>query len=411
MPMPRKPEFDRAGYRAARKPHGKRTSYALPIAAFLVAVAVLLPACGGLIKDALDLSVEKPTSDDTLTDPVTYVGALEDATMTGEDTITLNITASEDDLKNLANDVDPFWGAPVSYLVNKEWDDIKLTETGPAIDVKTVEFTIKQSVSYYAYSEYTSGGAAEPPSDIADNVEAVSKAIPGVVADIEKSLEDTDEEDYDKALAVHDWLVENVEYDAGMYEGSEDNSVTGALIGRSTMCQGYAEAFELLMRCVSDADVKIEVGAGKSSENTEWADHAWNLVNLDGEWYQVDATFDDPVNSDRQEPSHIYFGRSDDGMTPDHKWNTEYWPVAKGNDFLYYRTEGLYVESKKKFRSVVKKLLKKGRPEEIELAVDGVELSEGDLQFIYDSKDAVSNILYSYTDSGDVTIVSLKLEY
>jgi transglutaminase-like putative cysteine protease len=377
----------------------------------LVVVALLLPACGGFLEDALDLAVEKPTLDDTLTDPVAYVEALESAAVGGEDKVTLNIIASEDDLKNLANDVDPFWGAPVSYLVNKEWNGINLTETGPAIDVKTVEFTIRQSVSYYAYNEYTSGGAAEPPSDIAGNVAAVSKALPAIVADIERSLDGTDGSDYDKALAVHDWLVENIEYDARMYEGSDDNSVTGALVGRSTMCQGYAEAFELLMRCVSDADVRIEVGAGKSSDNTEWADHAWNLVNLDGEWYQVDATFDDPVNSDRETPSHIYFGRSDAGMTPDHRWSAEYWPAAEGKDFLYYRTEGLYANSKKKFRSVVKKLLKKGRPEEMELAVNGVELSEGDLQFIYDSKDEVSNIMYSYTDSGDVTIVSLKLEY
>jgi hypothetical protein len=251
----------------------------------------------------------------------------------------------------------------------------------------------------------------DPPSSIADNVAAVSKAIPGVVADIEKSLEDTDGGDYAKALAVHDWLVENINYDSGMYEGSDDNSVMGALVGRSTMCQGYAEAFELLMRCISDADVRIEVGTGKSSENTEWADHAWNLVNIDGEWRQVDATFDDPVNSDRTTPSHIYFGRSDEGMAPDHKWNAEYWPAAEGKDFLYYREAGLYANSKKKFRSVVKNLLKKGSPEEMEIAIGGVDLSEGDLQFIYDSKDEVSNIMYSYTDSGDVTIVSLKLEY
>ncbi|MDR1292639.1 MAG: hypothetical protein LBJ91_04505 [Clostridiales Family XIII bacterium] len=388
-----------------------RSSYAPLIAAVLVAAFVLLPACGMLVDSALNLNTEKPTADSTMTDSVEYVGALEDAAMSGSDKITMNITATEDDLKGLANDIDPFWGAPISYLINKEWEGVQLTETGPAIDVKTVEFTIKQSVSYYAYNAYTSGGAADPPSDIEANVAAVSRAVPDIVADIEESLADTDGGDYDKALAVHDWLVENIEYDAGMYEGSEDNSVTGALVGRSTMCQGYAEAFELLMRCISSADVRIEVGVGKSNENTEWVDHAWNLVRIDGEWYQVDATFDDPVNSDREAPSHVYFGRNDLGMAPDHRWNTRYWPVADRDDFLYYRTEGLYADSKSTFRSIVKKLLGNGRPEEIELAVDDVELREDDLQFIYDSKDSVSNIMYSYSDVGDATIVSLKLSY
>jgi hypothetical protein len=140
-------------------------------------------------------------------------------------------------------------------------------------------------------------------------------------------------------------------------------------------------------------------------------DHAWNIINLDGVWYQIDATFDDPVNSNRKNASHIYFARNDAGMRDDHTWSAKYWPAADGADFRYYRESGLYAKSKKKLRSIVKKLLKNGKPTEPEVAVENVKLKEDDLQFIYDSYDKVTNIMYSFTALGDVTIVNLQLEY
>jgi transglutaminase-like putative cysteine protease len=395
---------DRRGFR----PRGLR---AAPAAAAIIAATLLLASCGNLIEGTLDLINDKPTAEDTLTEAVAYAKALEDAAREGLDKITLNVVASESELENITSNIDPFWGAPVSYLVSMEWDDLSLTETGPAIDVKTVEFAIEQSVSYYAYNEYLSAGAVSPPADLAADVSAVSGALPGIVAEIEASLADSEGTDYDKALAVHDWIVENIDYDAGMSEGSGENGVAGALIGRSTMCQGYAEAFGLLMRCISDADVRIEVGSGKSSLNTTWVNHAWNLVNMDGVWYQVDATFDDPVNSDRSEPSHLYFGRSDEGMASDHQWSAGYWPESTGDDLLYFNREGMYAKNKKKLRSIVKKLMKKDRPAEIEIAVANANLRESDLQFIYDINRNVDSIMYSFTESGNATIVNLKLEY
>jgi hypothetical protein len=413
-------------------------------AAGFVAAVLFLTSCGGFIEEALDLTASKkaPTAETTLVDSAMLATALTSAIEAGKDKITLNITAPEDELKNLGADLDPFWGAPVSYLVKEEWSDIRLTETGPAIDVRSVEFALAQSVSYYVYHDYArrasdgalppAGGPGEPdradgatapetgadapnpgtgpPDDIADDVAAVSAALPGVIAEIGDALADTEGSDYDTALAVHDWLVNHIDYNAGMDETDKNNGVVGALIGRSTMCQGYAESFELIMRCIADVDVRIEVGEGKSEENASWVNHAWNLVNLDGVWYQVDATFDDPVSNDQKQPSHLYFGRNDEGMSADHRWRAEYWPAAAEEDFLYYRAEGLYIGSKKKLRSTVKNLLK-DKPAEIELAVHGVDLKESDLQFIYDASSAVSGIMYSYTKLDAVTIVSLRLEY
>jgi transglutaminase-like putative cysteine protease len=390
-----------------------RSGARLFVAAFAVA-ALLFSSCGlveRVFDGAINLARERPTRENTLTDPVAYTKAIADAIQAGEDAISLNLTASDEDLRDISNHIDPFWGTPVSYLVNREWGDMALTDTGPAIDVRTVEFALEQSVSYYAYMGYVSGGAVEPPSGIADDVSAVSRALPGIVSEIEASLAGADGTDYDKALAVHDWLVRNIEYNARMNENSDENGVAGAVIGRSTMCQGYAEAFELLLRCISEADVRLVVGDGSNEGSSFWVEHAWNLVNLDGAWRHVDATFDDPVNSDRDAPSHIYFGRTDAGMRADHRWNAEYWPAAGSEDFLYYRDEGLYAKNKKELRSIVKRALKRARPAEIEIAVGSVDLAESDLLFVYGSSADVSGVMYSFTRVEGVTIVNLQLKY
>jgi hypothetical protein len=421
----------------------RRKSLTAAICALIVSTALLLPSCGAAFEGVLNgigkLGSEKPSSENTITDAMTFTSEIAQAVEAGKDNITLNIVATEDDLKNMSEHIDPFWGTPVSYLVTDEWDGISLTETGPAIDVKTVSFNLEQSVSYYAYHAYknTSGGAdvdadaltagdasgsasasaLEPPEGKAENVDALTKALPDIIGEITESTASASPEGgskdavYASALAVHDWLVGNIEYDSAMYEGSKDNSVTGALIGRKTMCQGYAEAFELLMRCISDADVRMVVGNGRNEDSSEWVDHAWNIVNISGTWYQVDTTFDDPVNSDRKSASHVYFGRSDAGMERDHTWNADYWPAASGKDFLYYRNAKLYAKSKSKLRSVVTGLLKKGEPKEIEIAVEDAKLNESDLQFIYGSHSKVKGIMYSFSGEGDVTIVNLQLEY
>jgi hypothetical protein len=435
--------------------------------AVLLSCSLLLSACapdvGTVIRSIGKIGQEKPTATNTLIGSVAYAEAISGAIRSGADKVTLNVVASESELKNISENIDPFWGVPVSYLVKSDWNDIEVEGTGSAISVKTVEFTLEQSVSYYVYNAYMrdnadgaagsvssgaagsassgtpagagstgadstasavgadadeSAPAAEPPQKIASDVEALNEALPNIISEIMGTKRmaaaasgATENYDYDCALAVHDWLVGNIAYASNMDESSDKNSVAGALIGRSTMCQGYSEAFELLMRCISDTDVRMVVGEGKSEMGADWVDHAWNLANLGGEWYQIDATFDDPVNNSSDRVSHIYFGRCDAGITVDHRWNGEYWPPAAGEDFLYYRSENLFAKNKKEFRKIVKRKLKKGKPAELEIAVNSTKLKEHDLQFIYDSFSKIENIMYSFTVLGEVTLVNLQLEY
>lgn len=102
---------------------------------------------------------------------------------------------------------------------------------------------------------------------------------------------------------VHDWLVENVAYRKG---APMNQSAYSALVGGETVCAGYARAFQYLMQQLGLACYFCTGDAGEA--------HAWNILRLDGEFYNVDVTWDDTGGA----PSYAYFNLTDAAMGRDH---------------------------------------------------------------------------------------------
>lgn len=109
------------------------------------------------------------------------------------------------------------------------------------------------------------------------------------------------------ALAIHDYLVLNCAYDETLtYHRAYD-----ALVGRSAVCSGYAEAYMDLLRRVG-----IECRYVSSKD----MDHAWNLVKIGDHWLHVDVTWDDPTSDRQGRVMHKYFLISDSAISDeDHK--------------------------------------------------------------------------------------------
>ena len=74
-----------------------------------------------------------------------------------------------------------------------------------------------------------------------------------------------------------------------------------------------------MYRLLNQAGIKCIYVAGPT--------HAWNIVKIAGKYYQVDATWDDPVSSDGKNIlSHKYFNKSDAFFKKDHVWDTSAYP-------------------------------------------------------------------------------------
>lgn len=101
--------------------------------------------------------------------------------------------------------------------------------------------------------------------------------------------------DSEKEKYVHDALMQRVEYDT---LALLNQSAYSALVNGKSVCAGYARAFQYLM---NELGVPCYYCIGYSGEN-----HAWNIIKMDGKYYNVDVTWDDTDPS-----TYDYYNKSD----------------------------------------------------------------------------------------------------
>ena len=111
-------------------------------------------------------------------------------------------------------------------------------------------------------------------------------------------------------LAYHEYLTSTVayayeDYFNGTIAANHGYDMYGALVKHSCVCQGYAETMFYLLR---------EAGLSCAIASSENINHAWNIVKIRGNWYHIDATWDDPVWDMPGRSYHDYFLVSFDTM-------------------------------------------------------------------------------------------------
>ena len=160
--------------------------------------------------------------------------------------------------------------------------------------------------------------------------------------------------DYEKEKAVYDWQRAWVTYsDEGLnpISAAADNYTPyGVLRSHNAICVGNATTFQLFMDALN-IPCKI-------IHSTEQGEHAWNVVQLDGEWYHVDVTFDGGSGS---KPSYAYFNVpdsvKDDGNWP---WDHSEIPAANGTKYCYMLNNAEQCEDLYDVPAAIKKAIDEG---------------------------------------------------
>ncbi len=88
----------------------------------------------------------------------------------------------------------------------------------------------------------------------------------------------------EKIRKIHDWMVTNIAYDTRLRARHASDALNSGL----GICQAYAELFDVFMAEIGVESFTVPGTAGGEA-------HAWNAVNIGGEWYFVDVTWDDPL--------------------------------------------------------------------------------------------------------------------
>lgn len=151
-------------------------------------------------------------------------------------------------------------------------------------------------VESFRYTQYQRNGQTEvmsfAPNYImnAEEREATQKKID---REAKKYLEglSADVTDYKKVRTIYRKLIKQVDYNL---EAENNQNIISVFLGKQTVCQGYASALQYLLDQL-DIPCVIVTGMAKGGP------HAWNLVQLDGDWYYVDVTWGNSKYHDDEE--------------------------------------------------------------------------------------------------------------
>lgn len=159
-------------------------------------------------------------------------------------------------------------------------------------------------------TEVTVNDAARP---------SVTQIVNNAVA---QCRQETDGSEYDMALWLHDWTLDQLEYDHSLNWCSAESGLTR----HQGTCESYQRIYSKLLDTAGIANGRI-TGNG----------HTWNAVKIDGKWCQMDLTWDDSSDNwyGDLDQRHLYFGLTDELMAIAHSDHTANYQKA---DYAYRST-------------------------------------------------------------------------
>lgn len=135
--------------------------------------------------------------------------------------------------------------------------------------------------------------------------------------------QETNGSEYDMALWLHDWTLNQLEYDHSLNWCSAESGLTR----HQGTCESYQRIYSKLLDAAGIANGRI-TGNG----------HTWNAVKIDGKWCQMDLTWDDTSDNwyGDLDQRHLYFGLTDEFMAIAHSDHTANY---QKNDYAYRSTD------------------------------------------------------------------------
>ena len=150
-----------------------------------------------------------------------------------------------------------------------------------------------------------------------DNFKSIETIVAEVVAQCEQECANskgTSSYDYDRALWLNDWLVENTKYDSSLMYCSAEGVFNRGL----GTCEGYHEAYAMLLNKVGIETRRVD----------DFGDaHVWTGIKLNGNWYNVDTTWNDTGDYTRSDLDlqRLYFALPSGIIQKVHpKWDGQY---------------------------------------------------------------------------------------
>lgn len=167
--------------------------------------------------------------------------------------------------------------------------------------------------------------------------------------------------DYDKCLALHDYMADNVRYNfsaAAVDYIYDAYTVEGIFLKKQAVCEGIAKGISYLL---GKLGIENLIVTGFSDIDGERVAHAWNMIKQNNGYYHMDVTWDLQEINHFTNSSHMYVNLDDDAMLENHDWELENYPSCDKREENYYIKEKRFFRSIRSFELYVQKFLKENR--------------------------------------------------
>lgn len=310
----------------------------------------------------------------------------------GEISLMVSTAVSKEELKDIYYVTDSMVGTVKSITTYESAEE----------DHRKVTFDFEKADSMYVYESIVEH--KEIPADRvnAKKMESVCRTF--LSENIKPGMSD-----YEKELCIHDYIVENTVYGFSLSHDDSEFNAYGVLVNGRAVCSGYAAAMNLLLRCAG-VDSKIVIGDATDiySKDSKTEKHAWNQVKIDGVWYNMDATWDDPVGAGEDRVTHQYFNVKDDILDDTHTWkpeNAEKCDSMKANYYLYNNS---YISDASSLELYITNTYNINGKGNIECALNNLDINDDTLQFIF-RLSGVESVKYSVNGSSEYSILSVYI--
>lgn len=222
-----------------------------------------------------------------------------------------------------------------ALLANKQHGAFNPTEIKPSEVSLLIDKVRNENpeVLYYQSAKMWKNGNLEfvyrlPNETINKNRKALTQEVDNVLKKIIKPKST----DFDKVKAIHDYLVLNTAYDYRNFNNktvpADSFTAYGALINGIAVCDGYTKAAQIMLDRLG---IENKYVVGKVNGTL----HSWNQVKLDGHYYFMDITWDDPAPNKPGKVGYRYFLVTSEQLRKDHTWDEKKWPAATSKKYRY----------------------------------------------------------------------------
>ena len=178
-------------------------------------------------------------------------------------------------------------GSEISAILTKAWEHTGVPNEGDYIRHNQIGFDYTTTEGEDENGTYTEITYTFNWLTTAEQEAEVDAAVDSVLAELDL----WDLTNYEKVKGAYDWITENVQYDFDNEDNDEYqlcHSTYAAIVQKNAVCQGYAT---LYYRMMLELGVDCRYVRGTAGY-VEIEDHAWNIVYLDGKYYNMDPTWD-----------------------------------------------------------------------------------------------------------------------